>query len=204
MKQNNPCLKWVIITGFMLLSAAPSLEAKVTNEGNKTVMVRVINHDNTSMSYTLNSGQSISLSRNVKAITVPFPAFGVGAQQDEVVKVSVTEEEGTVGYIEKLGGSYVLGVEKQDEAVTLTKGLIQNSGNVTVNVDIRNRNGIGHTKTVYAGASYGLDKNTFSVAVLNDRTLHGDEIISLSVVLPDGSTSTITRLGGIFKIQEDT
>jgi len=192
---------WVILTACFLFAAGSEAHAGITNRGADDVHLRIERKDGNLRTVSLYPEQSIGLPEDAKSVTVIAPPLG--GRGDENVKVEVIEEDGDVGLITELGGTYELDKEKETGKVAIKKGIAVNQGNVPVDVILRFETGLSSRKTLYVADTLTLEKNVKEVEVASGGLFRGDEMISLSVILPDGTSHTIKRRGGKAKIKED-
>lgn len=163
-------------------------KGSVTNNGNETVEVKVLKSNGSIDVLTLNPGSSQFLPETATDVMVA-PRFGV--HRDQVVKVNVVNDAGKENLIQSYWVAHKIGEQKK--ADTAVQGYAYNGGNVTVRAVITRQNGSKHTQTIYTGGTYYLPSDAVDVDADTLGGARGDEVINVSVVLPNGKKKTIKK-----------
>lgn len=205
MKTWKISLKIGFVLCLTLLVLIPCLYANITNEGNQSIRVEIERKSGFSRIVTLNPGQSVSLPKDATRVNIPPPSLSVWG--DQVVNVTIVNADGTVTSLARFGASHEFNKEEDfgaSKKVVLTAGKVVNSGNIPVQIIIYRPKGITEKRLVYVGQPISIPKDTVIVETSDDTPLRGDEIIDISVTMPNGTTKSIVRLGGRVTLQDSS
>lgn len=203
MKKMRPFCRLSLLAAALLALAVPAW-AGVTNEGNDAVEVLFEKNSGSSEQRGLFPGQSVVIPEGT--VSVALRARGSGSRGDEKINVKIVEPSGTITHLKQYGATHRLG--KQPDAAggdtILKMGRLTNVGNINVNVAIRTSDGLSNMRELFIGQPLILSKNTIEVEVLSDKILRGDEIVKVSVLMPDGEQIEISGLGGKATLKEES
>lgn len=184
---------------LILLGGASAACAGIVNQGNDAVQIEFQKKDGLSESATLFPGQSLQTPPDAVALRVA--PRGSGARGDESIRIRVSEASGKEGVMTKLNQVYRLGVGEEAEArVVLKNGRMTNEGNIALDVALKRKGGLSSRIVLYLDQTVTFPKDTYEVEVLTLKRLRGDELVRVSVMMPDGVVYNITSLGGIARI----
>lgn len=182
-----------------VLGGAAAASAGIVNDGNDAVQVEFQKKNGLSGSATLFPGQSLQTPSD--AIALRVVPRGSGARGDESIRIKVSEPSGKEGVMTKFNQVYRLGVGEEAAArVVLKNGRMTNEGNIALDVALKRKGGLSDRVVLYLDQTVTFPKDTYEVEVLSLKRLRGDEIVRVSVMMPDGVAYTITSLGGIARI----
>ncbi|HTL47877.1 MAG TPA: hypothetical protein VL688_07420 [Verrucomicrobiae bacterium] len=193
-----------VIAGLAAFILFPlSAEAGIKNKGDDAVSLEVERDSGFTQQVSLYPGQTIDIPEGATAIRI-VPR-SLSTRGDESIEVVITEPNGNSSTLKEPGQSYKLGTppDSTAEPAALKPGKVTNKGNINVDIVITHASGLTDERQIYVGQPVDLSEDVTQVQVLANRRLRGDEIVRVSVNMPDGEVVQITSLGGIAKLKQN-
>ncbi len=189
-----------IAVGFVCLvfGATQLLAASISNEGTAPVRVTGKSTNGVLIDTVLPPGQT-------KPIRQPFlwvEHVPDGSTQE--VKICITENDGTKGYIKSVGGRYTAmeAREKpqpaflfdQEAPTPLQPGFATNNSNVMLSLKLIRADGSYELQTLMPGNTTGVSQDMVEVQIPEFAIDRPDQSVRVNVVMPDGSRHELRTL----------
>ena len=190
---------WALCLSLLLVSSP--LFAGITNESNVAVKVDIARKDGPSQKITIYPGQSEVLPDDATQITVIPNALPRG---DEIVNVKVLQDEGKSVYITKFGDSLVLWQKEEAEEVKPLLGYtkITSASNIALRLTLTKKSGTSETVEILPGQSKTFPDSVVELSVSTSGLPRGDEVVNLTLTLPNGEEKTISRVGERMRLDQ--